>query len=298
MIIIRPAALDDAAFVSSNVPETDHAEYNPATTYAKGDRCIIAAAHLVFESLEDGNTGNDPLTSPIKWLEVSYTNRWQMLRDPIADQTSAADEIEVVLLPGQIDALGLFNLDAAALEITREVPVDGVVYFSEVGLQDDSAVVDYYEYFFEPIVRKTDYNAFDIPPYPDGTLTVKVINTGSTAKCGLLAVGRQRRLGDTEYGAQFGLLDFSRVERDEFGRATIVPRRSSKRASCTVRIDNTQVGYVYKLLAGYRTTPLVWSAANGFYEDAALIYGYYRDFTATIQYPNESVCLLEIEGLT
>lgn len=298
MIIIRPATLNDAALVSSNVAEADYAEYNPATTYAKGDRCIIAASHLVFESLEDANTGNDPLTSPTKWLEVSYTNRWKMLRDPVADQTSAADEIEVVLLPGQINALALFNLDAATLEITLDDPLEGVVYSSTVNLQDDSAVSDWYTYFSEPIVRKSDYNAFDLPPYADAELTVQVINTGGTAKCGLLVPGRQRRIGDTQYGAQFSVQDYSRVERDEFGRATIVPRRNSKRATCQVWVDNTQIGYVYKLLAGYRTTPLAWSAANGLYEDAALIYGYYRDFTATIQYPNDSICLLEIEGLT
>lgn len=298
MIIIRPATLDDAALVSSNVPETDHAEYNPATPYNTGDRRIIAASHLVFESLEDGNTGNDPLGGPPKWQEISYTNRWQMLRDPIADQTTAADEIEVVLLPGQIDALALFNLDAASLEITLDDPVEGVVYSSVVDLQDESAVVDYYEYFFEPIVRKTDYNAFDLPPYADAELTLRIVNTGSTAACGLLVVGRQRTLGETEYGAQFGLQDWSRVERDEFGRPSIVQRRYSKRATCSVWVDNDQVGYIYKLLAGYRATPLVWSAANGLYEDAALIYGYYRDFTATIQFPNDSICLLEIEGLT
>jgi len=298
MIIIRPATLDDAAFVSSNVPESDHAEYDPGATYDKGDHCIVAAAHLVFESLEDGNFGNEPATSPTKWLQVGQTNRWKMLRDPIANQTSAADEIEIKLAPGLIDALALFNLEATALEITLEDPLEGVVYVSNVDLQDDSAVTDWYSYFFEPIVRKTDFNAFDLPPYADAELTVRIINAGSTAKCGLLVVGRQRHIGDTEYGAQFGLLDFSRVERDEFGATEIVPRRHSKRATCQLWVDNNQVGYVYKLLAGYRTTPLVWSAANGLYEDVALIYGYYRDFTATIQYPKHSVCLLEIEGLT
>ncbi|MCL4759773.1 MAG: hypothetical protein KJZ96_15670 [Rhodocyclaceae bacterium] len=298
MIIIRPATLDDAAFVASSVPEDDHPEYEPVATYAKGDHCIVAAAHLVFESLEDGNVGNEPATNPTKWLKIGHTNRWKMLRDPIAEQTSTADEIEIKLLPGLIDALALFNLDATSVEISLDDPIEGVVWSRTVDLQDDSSVTDWYSYFFEPIVRKRDFNVFDMPPYAGAELTVKIINTGAVAKCGLLVAGQQYRIGGTEYGAQFGLLEFSRVDRDEFGAAVIVPRRSSKRAACQIWVDNALVGHVYKLLAGYGKTPLVWSAANGIYEDVALVYGYYRDFTVTVQYPKHSVCLLEIEGLT
>jgi hypothetical protein len=55
--------------------------------------------------------------APEKWEEVSATNRWKVFDGIVQDQCSNANTIEIVLTPGSIDSVALFNLDADTVEI-------------------------------------------------------------------------------------------------------------------------------------------------------------------------------------
>lgn len=61
-LLIRPIAMTDAILTSSSIPETVAATYSGATTYAAGDRAgpapVTGQAQLIWESLQNGNTGN------------------------------------------------------------------------------------------------------------------------------------------------------------------------------------------------------------------------------------------------
>lgn len=299
MKIIRPVMITPDVLKASSVSADEHGEWDDSTSYEIGARVIVAEGRRVYESLVDDNVGNDPLEpgDPPAWLDVGPANRWAMFEDPVAQATVAPEQISVTLDPGRVDALALLNIQANQVEIELHDPEEGLVHQRAINLLDNLAVTDWYAYFFEPIVRKTDLNLFDLPPYGFAELTVRLAGEGDVA-VGLLVVGLQKLLGHTQYGAQFSIIDYSRKERDEFGRPKLVRRNYSKRALCNIWVENTRIEDVYHTLSGYRTVPLVWSTANGMYEGVALIYGFYRDFTKTIQYPRESVCLLEIEGLT
>ncbi len=60
MKMIRPTPIDDAALISSNVPETDYSAFSSVTTYAQGDRVLLASSHRNYESLVPSNLGNHP----------------------------------------------------------------------------------------------------------------------------------------------------------------------------------------------------------------------------------------------
>lgn len=320
MIIIRPISIpalnattwdSGSILTASNVPEDDHPEYSAGTTYADGDKVIVLDdnVHRIYESLQGANTGNyppdeDDTEPPVWWLNLGAVNRWKMFDGGTSTQTQRAGNIEVELTPGVVvDALALFSLSATQLSIVVDDPTDGQVYNATFDLTDNGAVTDWYAYFFEPIVRRSDYSVTDLPPY--GTTTITVTLTGSgTVQCGLLVLGKRQQLGATVWGSSVGIVDYSRKETDAFGNFMITERRFAKLVDFDVQIDTRAVSAVQRSLAAYRATPIVYQgadpqkmAAAGREHEELIVYGYYRDFSIVLATFPISNCTIQVEGL-
>jgi len=67
--LIKPITVTDAKLVSSSVPEATVAEYAAATTYAVSDTRGVTSgtAQDVYQSLQAGNVGRTPASSPTWW---------------------------------------------------------------------------------------------------------------------------------------------------------------------------------------------------------------------------------------
>jgi hypothetical protein len=304
MKIIRPVAITDANFVSSNVPETDYAAYNVGTTYALGAHVISTATHRIYESLQGSNVGNplpvSPATSTAFWLDVGATNRWKMFDRGVSVLASQADSISVVLTPGRIDSVALLNIDAQSYRVILAAepgsPSDIVYDSGEVSLGLDSNVSDWYEYFFEPTAtRKSEVVLTDLPQYVSGVLTIMLVSPAATVSIGELIVGQYRSLGDTQWNAKVGIIDYSIKAVDDFGNVTVTERAFSKRLTADAFLDNASVDEVIRILAAYRATALVWVGTEEF--TSTIIYGYYKSFDLPIQSPAGSFLSLEVEGL-
>lgn len=301
MKIIRPFIVNNAALASSNVAETDYAAYSAGTTYALGDRAIYVSGenHWVIESLQNGNIGHTPtgLATDTYWLKVGNTNRWRMFDTAVQSQTTNADSINVSLVANErINALALLNISAATAHITMTDAIDGVVYDQTYSLVSDSGINDWYGYFFEPIVRLQDLSVTDMPPYLNATIDVTLAASGETVSCGALIIGLQRLLGATQYGLSTGITDYSVKQQDDFGNYSILERNFRKRAEMTLFVENSFVDQLQIILTSLRATPTVYIGTDEFTN--TIIYGFYKDFNINIAYLNNSICTLEIEGLT
>ena len=76
MRVIPPLAITDARLTSSSVPEVAPAAYAAGTTYALATRVgVLGLKGLidVYESLQAGNLGNTPASSPTWWKFVGST---------------------------------------------------------------------------------------------------------------------------------------------------------------------------------------------------------------------------------
>lgn len=76
MNVIPPLDITDAMLTSSTVVETAPAAYNPATTYALDATVSVAGSAgllTVYKSLQNGNTGNTPASSPAWWTNIGTT---------------------------------------------------------------------------------------------------------------------------------------------------------------------------------------------------------------------------------
>lgn len=68
--------ITEAMLTASSVPETPPAAYNPATTYALNAEVSVAGSHNsfdVYRSLQGGNTGHTPSSSPTWWRKLGTT---------------------------------------------------------------------------------------------------------------------------------------------------------------------------------------------------------------------------------
>lgn len=295
MKVVKPIVIGDAQLVSSNAPETDHPVYSAAADYAVGARVIYL--HTIWESVQTPNTGNTPGSNALYWAAVAPTNRWAMLDTEISTQTVLVSPLTLVVKPGYANSLALFGLEGATLEVTVRDGLDGPVAYSKTVNLDGTVIADWYQYFFEESVQLGELVLTDLPPYGAAHITISLSGPGDV-KCGQMVVGTAYVLGDTQYGASAGIIDYSRKDTSAAGVTTFTRRRYSKRMSAALMLDNAQLNKVQRVLADLRATPCAWIGTDvpGF--EPLTIFGFYRDFSIDVAYPNTSLCNLEIEGLT
>lgn len=299
MKLVRPIEVTNSVLTASNILENDYAEWSAATTYALGARVIMVSTHSVYESVQASNLNHNPTTDTTNtwWVRVGATNKWRMFDKVVGDASTRADNITFTLnTVGKVNSITFLNLDANNITITATDAVDGVIYTKTLSLVSTLGIVDWYEYFFEPITKITDISISDLPAYTNMVITVVIENTGSIAKCGECVVGLERVLGTTQMGASVGIVDYSVKQTDDFGNFTVLERAFSKRADITVWVDNSVVDDVVKTLTLYRATPIVYIGSNKY--SSTIIYGFYREFETVISYPTVSVLNIELESLT
>lgn len=301
MKFIRPTAITDTRLVSSTVPETDYPAWAAGTAYPLGAR--VVRLHRVFERAVPGTTATPPESDPVNWISAGPTNRWAMFDQKMGTVTTAADAITVVLAPGRLNSLALLGVDASTVTVTLQAAGE-TVYSASLDMDSGNQVGNWYEYFYEPIYQQTevlitdllDAALLDVPAYGEGVLTVTLARPGGTVSCAALVVGLVTQIGETEYGAQVSIRDFSRKEPDGFGNFDIVQRAYSKQMSLNVVVPRSKVDSVAKLVSRYRATNVIWIGSTEF--GSLIVYGFLADWSLVIENYADSKFNAKIEGMT
>ena len=236
------------------------------------------------------------LATPLWWKEVSGTNRWKVFDSSVGSQSSQAASMTFVIAPGKINAIAFLNLEATSISLVQTDPGDGVAFTATYDLVSSAAIIDGYSYCFEPFIFLTSLVVFDLPPYELATISITITNVGGVAKCGGIVMGLSTFLGTTLYGPSIGITDYSQKTTDDYGNYSITEGAFSRRGSYALKVPNTSINEVERILSLYRATPLVWVGID---EIAATItYGTFKSFDIVISGPSYSDCSLDIEGLT
>ena len=296
MKVVKPTTLTAAMLVSTDAAET-YTAWNAATAYALNDIVLRTTTERLYQRLVAGTTATAPESDTTNWLDIAPSNKWAMFDGEISTATTKSTSLTVVLKPGYVNSLALFGLVGSNLAVTvRDALAGNIVYTLSQDL-DGTIIADWYQYFFEPVVQLAEVVLTDLPPYGDAHITVALTGTG-TVECGICLVGTFYTLGDTQYGASVGIIDYSRKVTDEFGVTTFVRRAYSKRMSAKLMLDNVQMNKVQRVLADLRATPCAWIGADDVTYAPLVVYGFYKDFSIEVAYPTASYCSLEVEGLT
>lgn len=170
------------------------------------------------------------------------------------------------------------------------------VFDQSYSMTSGSGVNNWYSYFYEPIVRKTDLIITDIPLISTPEIRIVADASGSTCSIGVVIAGLSRILGSTSLGAGVGITDYSIKSADDFGNYTITERAFARKGTFQILVDAAASDEVFRILSTYRATPTLYIGSDDYVSTA--IYGFFRDFNIELSYPLHHLCSLEIEGLT
>ena len=296
--VIIPKTIDDSNFITSTLPETDYAAWSSATTYGIGDRVILTTGyHKIYESVVGSNLNHNPGTASTHWVEVSPTNRWAAF-DTSGGTFSYSSGANIVFsfTADRATSIALVELTARSVRIQASAPGYPNYYDQTYNLGDRAVINNWYDYFTADSFLATELIVTDIPAIPSTTFTITIENNGNPLQVGNFIVGTNIELGNTKYGAKIGIIDYSKKDVNEFGKATIIKRTFSKKMDVTLDVDNGVIDSVAARLNYLRATPCLWVGANGAFESLT-VYGFYRDYSVEIAYPTHSICSLQIEGL-
>ena len=297
MRVIKSVVSTDTILTSSNIPEDEYPAWVSGKSYTALDKVIYQ--HKIYERIVTGAGTTTPDLDQINWLDSGYTNRYRMFDNIISSVSSRTGGIEFTLTPNQvINGLALLNVNASTVRVVMNDPIEGVVYDRTKELRSSSNVIDYYSYFFAPLINLGDLDTaifLDLPNKPTATITVYVSSGSGLVEVGEVVYGIQYVVGRTNYGTAIGITSYSRKDTDEFGKVTVVKRKNSKYADYDIDIDNTNLAFVQRLFQDIDSVPCVF-IGNPEMEEL-IVYGFYKDFKATISFPTVSKCTLRVEGL-
>lgn len=302
MIVTKPIEITDA-MLTSNIPEPDTGEVVwVAGTYSTGDEVISLSTHRKYKSAVDSNTVDpdsetyDDKGIGANWVIIGSSNRFAMFDGVIGRQSTQDNQIVIEInTVAPLDSVSVFNVYGTLAEITLTDPVAGVVYNQSVDLRDNTAVVDYYEYFYEPIIEVTEFALNDLPIYPAAIMKIDITAIGLVS-VGELAIGKQFFIGDTQRGTAWNPSSNSRRERDEFGNFYILKRRSSDYLDYKIQIDRARLPLIKRTLSALIDEPCVWFGTDDV-SDGTFVYGYYKDLRLIWNGPTRDDMSLTVEGL-
>ena len=297
MRVIKSVVTTDTILTSSNIPEDEYPAWVSGTSYTALDKVIYQ--HKIYQRIVTGAGTTTPDLDQINWLDSGYTNRYRMFDNIISSVSSRTGGIEFTLTPNQvINGIALLNVNASTVRVVMNDPIEGIVYDRTKELRSSSNVTDYYSYFFAPLMDLGDIDSaifLDLPNKPTATITVYVSSGVGLVEVGEVVYGVQSIVGRTNYGTAIGITSYSRKDTDEFGKVTVVKRKNSKYSDYDIDIDNRNLSFVQRLFQDIDSVPCVF-IGNPEMEEL-IVYGFYKDFKATISFPTVSKCTLRVEGL-
>lgn len=295
--IVPPVIIDDVKLLATDVPEdANYSEWSAAVNYVAGNRVKVSSAHKNYEAAS-ANLNKSPLTNKLIWLEVGATNRWKVFDDRTLSQTEQNESMSYTLLPGKVvNTVGLINCHAKSARVRVSDPVDGLVYDKEKKFLGSISKGDWYEYFFEEIVRSTEMVFDDLPAYGSAQVKIDIENALNMVRCGVITIGFKRTFGlGVSQGIGVSIQDYSRREINDFGDPEFVKRGYAKTASFTVPLHHYEVDVVQRLFASIRATPTLFIGSKLY--NATILYGWFRDFDVNINYRFSSEANFEVESL-
>jgi hypothetical protein len=225
------------------------------------------------------------VTPQVVDLISSSTPADEMFDEYVNTQVEDDDYIEVEIGFSNCDRVALFNLEATDIDL--ELSSSGLVVQTK---NIDLAITgtdEYREYIVEPMYI-----------YPNAVLKITINNLGSTARCGVCAIGLSRTLGQTRPGVQTGFIDYSIKDTNEFGQTFLNPGAWAKSPDITVQLPYDNIDAVFEDLVDARGSLLVIEANEPQTDFEALrVLGFISDWRLKITNPTIAHVQLSIQGV-
>lgn len=302
MKVIPSLEITNARLISSTVPDVGAGE----TAWVSGEVCAVNVERIrpsvgrSFSRIIAGGGAIPPEDDPVNWKDIGACNKKAMFDLYRNSQTVAASPLTVELAPGKrVDSLALTGMTQVT-SATVVVKVGAtVVYTRELNLNNRRTFA-WSMYYFGEFSTKPSVILFDLPPFTGAHVTVTLVSTTGTVKCGGCVIGTAVDIGDIQFDAEADSLNFSIIERNEFADATLIPRRSIPKTSQSLIAKKMRVNKIREVRKLLDAVPAVWAglvdADDGYFE-MLLIAGIWKKFTINAKHPTEARISLELEEI-
>jgi hypothetical protein len=129
----------------------------------------------------------------------------------------------------------------------------------------------------------------------DNSIHAAVESNPFQASCGFVYAGFPVEIGMTYYGTSIGIIDYSRKERDAFGRAIILERSFTNKVTYKISVETDRIYQTSRFLASIRSKLSVY--IGKFEMPETIVAGYFKDFSIPVESFSDSVFDLTVEGL-
>jgi len=267
-------------------------EYSAGTTYNINDYAVYEGQ--LWKCAANSTTGVTPAVTATEWTRQGATNRLKAFDGFLQDVAVFPEAFSYTLsFPDLVTDVAILRSSGSSVNVTMTDDTEGEVFNQDFALIDDSAIVDWWAYFFAPILQ-IDNVLVTLPPYAGSDIVVTF--TGETVEVGQMIFGAGLALGSVKTGTSVGIESYSLKDRDDFNRSLVVARPYSDTVSFDLAIGTQQVGYVKRQLAVREALPTLYYMRDGA-AYGAIAYGFFKDFDILHGTPFVSDCVLEIEGL-
>lgn len=303
MRVTRPITITESMLTGGPAePGSSETVWNAATNYATGALAISTTTHRVYERLAPGGVdAATPDSDATKWRDAGPTNRHAMFDLLRNSQTVVSGgALSISITPGRrANSIGLVGLYGSSVTIQQH---DGA---TETFSRDFNLLVrnttTATQYCFGPFRVRKALVVYDMPLISSAKVTITVQPYAGEAKCGGVVLGTDDYMGMIVDEPVSDRQNFSKTTRDEFGNATLVPRRgvpdNSHRLSAPAAILNR----LRELRDDLDAVPALYSGKDdqndSAFFDTLLVLGIYKKFTISMNGPDRVKVDLQLEEI-
>jgi hypothetical protein len=306
MIVGVPEIITDA-MITSDAPSYTSANFPgmvdwTATDFSEDQYVLYDGDNSVYRANAAVIATDVPGDSE-KWTFIAKNNPYRLI-DGVLGSATQADGGFTMSIDGftkVLSSVACFNVRGVEKVILRVTEDGDDIFEDEVEMQDNSMVMDEWDYFFLLPREFRSFAFHDLPATVTGVYHLE-FQSSSTAVVGELIMTNIQTVGTAIMGCGFDNADLSRVQYDEdFGAIKGIIRRPNRNIfSYDVRIDSLSghsVENSRNILEDIGKSTLCFWAATTDIHDKLLAYGFYDRFSVVIPSVPVSDCSITVNGV-
>ena len=272
-------------------------EWSATNSYAAGARVLRGAGldariYHCFADVAAPAAGSNPApdVDVAHWVAIGPGNRWGMFDKSVNTATELGAGWAVTLSNlGRCNGVALVDVvGTTGLTVTVSSPKPAgwndmapvtSDYAEDITVTKSVSAAEGHKWVFNISLTNALSEAVElgyIPPqlavktdvalqFPAGYRWTVHISGAQAGSVGSLVAGNFIELGDVDKDDLSATIDdYSRVEIDEFGTATLVPRPYHRSVSCSLLTTHERLRFVHAALAGLRATPAFFVASDDY----------------------------------
>lgn len=227
------------SYTSPNI-SPEFANWNPATTYAVGDKVLWS--NYIWINSKTANLNNEPSLESVVWSKYDTSNYYSLIDTQSQTLTSVNDDLIVTFPLGYVDTLAIGYYTAQTLKIENLDSLGNVLLTQTINQSPNEEVFDYFDYIYTPYSTSTDKAKWFKIIRAGAQIRVSFLKgITSGVSCGFLVGGVATDMGRTVEGVKLGWNSFSLTNTDEFGILSITKRASQDLIDFETSIDTVNI---------------------------------------------------------